>query len=377
LNKIEGSPSAGLPRIFVLLRIDGARACVFVSNDPALRELTLPWKREGNVLPASVVQTLRFNIAVHQSFRVDDEEWVLVCGARGAGALALPEPLDDWSLELIERLIIRGLSASHNGDRSYSEIVTSELIEQSASSSGPAYPKSAMDGFSKQRLILCVQPIFDVASRRATHVEVYARYRCDDQTLLLWPEFANPQNPQAYAQTDEWAIEQALEHAQEWTDRYAVRAIHVNLTVHDESVRNKLLQRVAAAPQHVRETLAIEIGGVTDFSGSGFIAMVQTFTRTGVAVGVELRDYTLPQLAQLRRLPVSFVKIKADEAALGLADTLPWHIFITQVQAAPAWRLLQSAGVKFVQGYALAPPVTGPDFERWVALRVTPPALAV
>jgi EAL domain-containing protein (putative c-di-GMP-specific phosphodiesterase class I) len=379
LNKIEGSPPAGLPRIFALLRIVGEQAVVFVSNDATLRERTMPWKREGNVLPASVLQALRLNIAVHQSLRVHDEEWVLVCGARGAGALALPEPLDDWSLELIEQLVIRGVPASPgNREPPYSRITTSDDTEQRPPPNNAFdRAKKTTQGFSKQQLILCAQPIFDVVSRRATHVEVYARYRSDDQTLLLWPEFANPQNPAACTETDQWALEQALERAQQWTQRYAIRAIHVNVTLHDESVRNTLLQRITAAPQYARETLAIEIGGVTDFATNGFIAMAQTFARAGVAVGVELCDYTLPQLVQLRRLPISFVKVTADEAALGLGDTLPWDIFITRVQANPAWRLLQSAGVKFVQGYALAPPVTAPDFERWIQVRVTPPALAV
>ena len=96
----------------------------------------------------------------------------------------------------------------------------------------------------------------------------------------------------------------------------------------------------------------------------GYGTTVESLRELHVATGVDLCEVTTASLPLLSELPLRFVKIRSDEAAYAPLETLPWDVCLTHVQLAPDWESLRERGIKYVQGYALEPPITIADFER-------------
>lgn len=339
-------------RIFALLEIRGKQALVTASNDEGLRGRNISWSNGGDRLPPPVLNALDLNVAMHRPFSTASKKWVLVFGARSESAS--PPDLDEWTVQIVR-----------------------QLAEQQDRESPPAQPAENSERKIEDRpYVLCFQPIFDVVLRKAMHAEALLRYRSPDGELLLWPEFTRS-DPRVIADADRWVLRQSVERVARWAERYGMRAVHVNLTLHEGRDLEELLGMLRTLGTSERKGVAIEINGVTDYAAPRFVQMVEALAQAGTSVGLELAGQTALELALLRRLPISFVKVDADTHAAELAEVFRWDVFLTRVQAAPDWDHLRRQGVKFAQGYALEAPLTVADFNSWLEARVTPQAVLV
>jgi len=353
-------------RVFALLEITGDQAYVSASNDRVLRGLTIAWSEPGDRLPPTLLHTLSLNVALHKVFHTATKHWVLVCGSRGNEQVALGDLLNDWTLELVQQL------AEGQDEGAVAIIEPAAAPAPITPPFSHITPKRELD---TQPLVLCFQPIFDVSRRRVTRAEALLRYQSADNGLLLWQEFTAPEVPAISALADRWVLPQVLQRVDEWSERYGITAVHVNFLMHDDATLKDLLDIIAAASPQSRAALAIEINDVVDYTSPRFIHVVQSLAETGAAVGIELGDHASPEIASLRSLPISFVKVDNDAIAPELSDT--WDVFVTRVQAPPNWERLNQRGVKFVQGYALEAPLTSADFEQWLKSGVVPQTVLV
>ncbi len=368
LSNGEGSFRPGPSRVFVLLEIGEDKAFVAASNDEALRGRTIPWTSGKGQLAPAVLHAFHLTVAVHRPFGTEHKQWELVCGARGNTSIPLEELIDDWTLQLVQQI-------AEQRDEQPSAIARAPAPQEHKEE--PVTTSAPKRGLDTDSLVLCFQPIFDVTLRRATRAEALLRFQSAEGGLLLWDEFTKPDEVNKIADADRWVLRQVLDHVGEWSERDGLRAVHVNLALHDHNTLNDLLGILRAATPRVRAALAIEINGVTDYAAPNFVEMVQSFTQAGASVGIELAGQTALELALLRRLPLSFVKVQTEASAVELAEVFGWDVFATRVQAAPQWELLRQHGVKFAQGYALEAPLTVADFEQWLKARITPRSLTL
>lgn len=339
-------------RIFALLEIRGEQALVTASNDEALRGRTIPWINAGDRLTPVVLNALDLNVAMHRPFETGTKHWVLVFGARSESAT--PPDLDEWTVQLVR-----------------------QLAEQQDRESSPAeISQDTETRIDNRPYVLCFQPVFDVVLRKATHAEALLRYRSPEGELLSWPEFTRS-DARTIADADRWVLHQSLQRAAQWSEKYGIRSIHVNLTLHEGRELEALLGMLRAVGPSDRKAIAIEINGVSDYAAPRFVQMAEALAQAGTSVGLELAGQTAIELALLRRLPISFVKVDSDTHAAQLAEVFRWDVFLTRVQGPPQWDDLRQHGVKYAQGYALESPLTVADFSSWLEARVTPAAVLV
>ncbi len=318
----EGAQAASLPGVFALLRISGHHAVVVVSNDGALQGRRIPWPGRADAIAPGALQALQLSVGTHRTLESAGTRWMLICGARGDGKIALPHMLDEWGLDLVRRLLARDRSA---------------------------------DPF-----VLRLQPIFEITSGRATRAEAFLRSE---------PDVA------ARAAADRWVLSTVLERAAEWNHEYGIRAVHVNVTVQSRTDAEPVLEILRSASPSARAAVAVEIVGARDFSSPDFLATIDAFAQAGTACGVDLPECSLSQLLELMAVPVNFVKIPARDAA-PLAEGYPWNVFITQLETKPAWEELRHGGAQYVQGFALQPPIELEDFKQWLQMSSASSSLA-
>jgi EAL domain-containing protein (putative c-di-GMP-specific phosphodiesterase class I) len=105
---------------------------------------------------------------------------------------------------------------------------------------------------------------------------------------------------------------------------------------------------------------------------------VEALGKTGAKVGIDGFGSASLSLPFLESLPLSFVKLannllpssgatgKGIAAVVAMAQALDWEVIATRVATAEDRRAIRDAGVKAMQGYAFAQPMTAIDFEQWL-----------
>lgn len=293
-----------------------------------------------------MLRKLRLDVALHEPFEAAGARWVLVYGSRGKGPIVVPEPLSKWGLELVARLVQR---------RAQEPQTTAQRDER--------VPAQRFDG----EFILCLQPMFDVESRSVRRAEALLRYDIPDAPLLDWPHLTDG-HAAVRVVGDHWTLGQLLSRTSRWRQRYGLGLVHVNVSVHDTSSLNALLTTFRRAAANERENFAVEFGGFADPSSPLLAQAARAFRQSGAAVGVELMELSASAMPALRALPLAFIKLPADEARYTATQTLPWDVCVTKLQSPPQWQQFGRAGIDYVQGYALEPPITVADFERRLEL---------
>lgn len=327
-----------------------------MSGDDALVGKTLQWAGTSAYVPASVLAQLGLGIAVHETFDAAGTKWVLVCGAAGGAGMMLPGAMPAWGIDLVRRLV------EGRADVAHAQHETAAQAEDRADSHEARTthnsPRPADGDF-----VLCVQPMFEVRTRAVTRAEVFLRYDQPGRGLLAWPDFA-PAQTETQMQAGRWAMEQVIARAQMWHQRYGIAAIHVNATL-DTSGMPAVVEFVKDLSATDRALLAVEFPATLSAQETQSLARtVESLGELHVAAGVDLCEVTTASLPLLSELPLRFVKIRSEEAAYAPLETLPWDVCLTHVQLAPDWENLRERGIKYVQGYALEPPITIADFER-------------
>jgi PAS domain S-box-containing protein len=168
----------------------------------------------------------------------------------------------------------------------------------------------------REELRLRYQPVFDLADRRITGVEVLLRWEHPSRTVLA-PEMFLPaaRRTGAIVPIGRWVLEQSLTQLEQWNEelgRESPLRLFVNLSA-PELADPSLFDAVAEAIEQTRvspEQLAVDVSdaALIDVRGAAWHS-VAALRELGVAIVLDRFGTALSALTHLERLPIDMVKL--------------------------------------------------------------------
>jgi len=224
-------------------------------------------------------------------------------------------------------------------------------------------------------LVLCYQPICRTTSGRAAGAE--ALLRCiDERRGILGPQAVLDAQTgvDARAQIDAYVVDTCIAAWHELRRQSVDLSLHVNVGRTDESTLDVLRHK----RQLARDIpLVVEIGEAAARANDGTLpAFVTACRNLGFGVGIAVKD-DMPFLKHVMSdMRVDFVKLSAPRdrsapALKGVSDLIALagkrrvSVIAEQIGTSDdlTWASLQ--GIEYVQGYAVAPPMTRHDLVHW------------
>jgi diguanylate cyclase (GGDEF)-like protein len=323
-------------------------------------------------------------------------------GRRLRSALAQPIRLDDVSIE-VGASIGMCLAPDH-GDVPRILLTRADAAMYEAKSTGAGlhlYEAGLARTVTPQRLALAselrhaitsdalevyVQPVAALPTRKVVGVEALVRWPHPQQGLLPPEVFIGlAERTGLIGLLTTQVLTRAIDQCGQWRRSGRALSVAVNLSARcilDDGL-TETVANLLAAHDVPPDALTLEI---TESAVVGRPARALTVLRRLRELGVRLSldDFGTgySSLSYLRELPVQAVKIdksfvsrmltqdsdaKIVRSIIDLAGNLGLEVVAEGVEDAAAWDRLAEMGCDFVQGYYLAPPMTGPAFQQWLA----------
>jgi PAS domain S-box-containing protein len=178
----------------------------------------------------------------------------------------------------------------------------------------------------REELRLRYQPVFDLADRRISGVEVLLRWEHPSRTVLT-PEMFLPaaRRTGAIVPIGRWVLEQSLRQLEQWNEQLAREVplrLFVNLSA-PELAEPSLFDAVGEAVEQTGvspKQLAVDVAdaALIDVRGSAWHS-VAALRELGVAIVLDRFGTALSALTHLERLPIDMVKLDRSCVA-GLPD---------------------------------------------------------
>ena len=229
-----------------------------------------------------------------------------------------------------------------------------------------------------REFLLCFQPIFDVETGRVVAAEALLRSLHPQegvQSAYMTMEAARARR--SIEHLDAWVTRRALSYAAEWRDQ-GVSRIHVNISQASDEILSSVLRAVDASGCDA-SMLALELDWARFASNmEPYAAFADSAERCGLYVGLDGFGETALELPLLESLAVRFVKPsrlllpsggargKSMEAIVALARVYGWDVIAMRVATSDDRAAIRAAGVKYMQGFAVAQPMTAIDFNQWI-----------
>lgn len=251
------------------------------------------------------------------------------------------------------------------------------FVPGATTSDAPSISIDVEEAYDRE-FLLCFQPIFDVQSGEVVAAEALLRSlhpRSGVQSAFTTMEAARARR--SLEHLDAWVTRRALRYANEWRDQ-GVKRIHVNIGVATEEILNGVLRAIDVSGTDA-SMLAVELDWKR-FSEEldEHRAFAEMAERCGLYVGLDGFGETPLDLAMLETLAVRFVKPskallpsggatgRGMEAIVAISNIYGWDVVATRVATADDRAAIRTAGVKYMQGFAAAQPMTAIDFEQWI-----------
>lgn len=169
---------------------------------------------------------------------------------------------------------------------------------------------------TREELRLRYQPVFDLADRSISGVEVLLRWEHPSRTVLT-PEMFLPaaRRTDAIVPIGRWVLEQSLRQLEQWNEeleREVPLRLFINLSA-PELADPALFDAVGDAVEQTRispEQLAVDVSdaGLIDVHGAAWHS-VAALRELGVAIVLDRFGTALSSLTHLERLPIDMVKL--------------------------------------------------------------------
>ncbi len=233
------------------------------------------------------------------------------------------------------------------------------------------------DVYSRE-FLLCFQPIFETESGTVVAAEALLRSLHPQdgvQSAFITLEAARARRSSEHL--DAWVTRRALACAHEWRAQ-GVQRIHVNIGQASDEILSNVLRAVDGSGCDT-SMLALELEWSRfkeDFEA--YHNLAEAAERCGLYVGLDGFGETELDLPMLESLAVRFVKPsrtllpsggargKSMEAIVALSRVYGWDVIATRVATADDRAAIRAAGVKYMQGFAVAQPMTVIDFNQWI-----------
>lgn len=240
-----------------------------------------------------------------------------------------------------------------------------------------AFAAQVEEAYARE-FLLCFQPIFDVETGQVVAAEALLRSLHPQegvQSAFMTMEAARARK--SIEHLDAWVTRRALMYAADWRLQGVTR-IHVNIGHASDEILSNVLRAVDASGADAA-MLALEL------EWSRFAENVPAYgtfadaaERCGLYVGLDGFGESPLELPLLESLSVRFVKPsksllpsggargKGMEAIVALSTVYGWDVIATRVATSEDRAAIRAAGVKYMQGFAVAQPMTAIDFNQWI-----------
>jgi diguanylate cyclase (GGDEF)-like protein len=346
--------------------------------------------------------------------RLGGDEFGLLLAVEGVGdarrrieelrhRLGEPSEVDDVRLDLEARFGI-ALHPDHGGDPAtllrQAEVAMYVAKERRL---GVAFYDSSQDRHSIERLSLVgdlrraieseslelvFQPKLDLRSGRADEVEVLLRWHHPRRGALSPAEFVPiAEQTGLIRPLTAWVLERATAELAAWARGGDPLAAAVNLSaldLHDPELGRRILETLArhgVAPSLL--TLEITESSVLEEPETARRILDQV-TAAGVRVSIDDFGTGYSSLAQLKRLPVTELKIDRSfvaemgrspdvrqivRSAIELGHNLGLEVVAEGVESDETLAALRDMGCDKAQGFGISEPLTAGELASWIAAR--------
>jgi diguanylate cyclase (GGDEF)-like protein len=233
------------------------------------------------------------------------------------------------------------------------------------------------EAFTRE-FLLCFQPIFEVESGTVVAAEALLRSLHPQdgvQSAFITMEAARARR--SIEHLDAWVTRRALASANDWRAQ-GVQRIHVNIGHASDEILGNVLRAVDASGSDT-SMLALEMDWPKFLDDvSAYHGFAEAAERCGIYVGLDGFGETQLDLTLLESLSVQFVKPsrsllpsgggrgKGLEAIVALSRVYGWDVIATRVATSNDRAACRATGVKYMQGFAVAQPMTAIDFKQWI-----------
>jgi diguanylate cyclase (GGDEF)-like protein len=233
------------------------------------------------------------------------------------------------------------------------------------------------DAYSRE-FLLCFQPIFDVETGSVVAAEALLRSLHPQdgvQSAFMTMEAARARR--SIEHLDAWVTRRALAYATEWREQ-GVSRIHVNIGHASDEILSSVLRAVDSSGCDA-SMLALELEWKRFAENiESYAGFADSAERCGLYVGLDGFGESPLELPLLESLAVRFIKPsksllpsggsrgKSMEAMVALARVYGWDVIATRVATSDDRAAIRTAGVKYMQGFAVAQPMTAIDFNQWI-----------
>jgi PAS domain S-box-containing protein/diguanylate cyclase (GGDEF)-like protein len=179
-----------------------------------------------------------------------------------------------------------------------------------------------------------------------------------------------------------WTLKEALRRSRLWTEADLDLTVAVNVTS-NELVRASFLSELRALIELLHVTpskLVIEIAE-HDIMDSSIHSVVSRLTDMGVSIGVDNFGTGYSSLVQLRRLPISEIKIDPSfvtelasspesraiaHSIVELAHNVGVPVVADGIETRETWPLIVELGCDYAQGPLISEAITADELEAWM-----------
>lgn len=241
------------------------------------------------------------------------------------------------------------------------------------------------------QLELYYQPKARLADGAIIGVEALLRWRHPQRGLLSPDDFLPAaEHSSVMSAVTRHVLDQALRQAGEWWGFGMAVPVAVNISVrdlHDEALVEFLAERLMSyglpAGALQLEITEHDLAGDT----GGAVATLSALHNAGIALSLDDFGVGYSSLVQLKRLPVSELKIDKSFVArmdvapvdvaivrsiIELAAALDLNVVAEGVENVATWRRLAALGCHSAQGWYLAAAMPAADTTDWLTTRVPP-----
>ncbi len=240
--------------------------------------------------------------------------------------------------------------------------------------------------FENGEFELYFQPKVDMKKGIVFGAEALIRWQHLERGLVMPREFLPLVEHNEFAnRLDDWVIDRALYHIEQWQTRGLALKISVNISARSLQSADFVSKLRAAFDRHPlanRHHFELEILETEVLNDLGKTAqIIKSCQALGIQFSLDDFGTGYSSLSYLRRLPVQTLKIDQsfvrdmleDEndlaivrSIIGLADSFKRQVIAEGVESLEHGILLMNMGCYLSQGYAIAKPMPAADFLHWL-----------
>ncbi|HZQ77247.1 MAG TPA: EAL domain-containing protein [Acidimicrobiia bacterium] len=299
-----------------------------------------------------------------------------------------------------------GIALSHTGDETADDLLrNADLAMYRAKSGGGGarlyHPEmhagiierlelesDLRHALAREELYLVYQPIVDLATGRVSGAEALLRWQHPVRGVVSPVEFIPvAESTGLIVPIGEWVLRQACRDARRWSDLPGGEQLSVSVNLSGRQLQTSELASVV--PQALLEAglaperLMLEMTESVMIDGDDeTLAVLHELRRLGLRLGLDDFGTGYSSLSYLHRFPIDVIKIdrsfverltgEGDEASLAdsivrIAHGLRVTTVAEGIEDRAQLRALQTMGCDHGQGYHFARPMSGADFERYIA----------